>query len=280
MNNLDYTALYCANVDSRYGTDTKSTEYNIAQLREFLCDHSKVVVAFSGGVDSSYLLYMATKYCQDVKACFVQTPFQPQFELCDAQQVAKQLGVKLDVIPLDVMDNKCVVNNAHDRCYHCKLTIMTKLINIAKQGGYSCVIEGTNASDDIADRAGFKALQQLGVLSPLRMCGITKSIIRQQAHLYNLATADKHSYACLATRIPCGIIITRETLNKVEQCEQHLKQQFGLTVFRVRTDGQHAYLQSCHSQIQYVQDNWQAIQSAILQYFDSAELVSELHKED
>ena len=208
--------------------------YTVPQsLRAFFADHPRMALAFSGGVDSAYLLYAAKACGCDVAAFYAQSAFQPEFERRDAQRLAEQLDVPLNVVPLDVLAVAAVRDNPADRCYHCKKAIFTALLAAAEAQGYEAVMDGTNASDDTSDRPGMKALVELGVLSPLRLCGITKAQVREYSRAAGLFTWDKPAYACLATRIPTGTPITNEDLNRVEGAEAALFA-LGFSDFRVR----------------------------------------------
>lgn len=211
-------------------------------LHTFFQENPKVALAFSGGVDSAYLLYAATASGADVTAYYVQSAFQPTFEREDAERLACELGTKLRILPLDVLCDDTITANPTDRCYHCKKRIFTAIVQAARVDGYSLLIDGTNASDDDSDRPGIRALQELSVRSPLRECGITKAQVRTLSHEANLFTWDKPAYACLATRIPTGERITAEKLVKTEQAEQFL-QSLGFRDFRVRLLGESAKLQ-------------------------------------
>lgn len=208
--------------------------YTVPQsLRAFFADHPRMALAFSGGVDSAYLLYAARACGCDVAAFYAQSAFQPEFERRDAQRLAEQLDVPQNVVPLDVLTVAAVRDNPADRCYHCKKAIFTALLAAAEAQGYEAVMDGTNASDDTRDRPGMKALVELGVLSPLRLCGITKAQVREYSRAAGLFTWDKPAYACLATRIPTGTPITDEDLNRVEGAEAALFA-LGFSDFRVR----------------------------------------------
>lgn len=202
-------------------------------LFDFFKQHPKVALAFSGGVDSSYLLYAAKKAGADVQAYYVNAQFQPQFELEDAKKLAKQVKANLKIIPVDILNNEEVVLNPENRCYFCKQGIFGTILKNAQADGYTTIIDGTNASDDVNDRPGMKALQEMNVYSPLRLCGITKKQVRKYSQEAQLFTWNKPSYACLATRIPTGTAITQQRLNKVERCEDILFE-LGFTNFRVR----------------------------------------------
>ena len=192
-----------------------------------------MALAFSGGVDSSYLLYAARQLGADVKAYYVKTAFQPEFEYQDALRLASQLGADIQVLTLDVLACPDVTVNPKNRCYFCKQHIFGNILRQAKADGYDTVLDGTNASDQVSDRPGMKALQEMKVLSPLRLTGLTKAEIRSLSQEAGLFTWDKPSYACLATRIPTGTEITGADLARTEWAEDHLMS-LGFRDLRVR----------------------------------------------
>ena len=202
-------------------------------ITEFFQLHKRVAVAFSGGVDSAVLLLLAKKHAEHVKAYYVKSAFQPQFEYDDALEIARLLDVGFEVITADVLSDTEVTKNPSDRCYYCKKRIFSEIIRAAEKDGIKEVLEGTNASDNTDERPGFRALKELGVLSPLRECVYTKSDIRKIARENSLPVADKPSYACLATRIPTDTVITEKLLEKTENAEDILFS-LGFKNFRVR----------------------------------------------
>ena len=202
-------------------------------LQEFFTEHPKAALGCSGGVDSSYLLWAAVNAGADIAPYYIQTAFQPAFELEDAQRLCAQIGVKLNVIRLDALADPRVAANPANRCYYCKVGLFGALRARAKADGYDLLLDGTNASDDAGDRPGMKALREMEVRSPLRECGLTKAMIRQESRKAGLFTWDKPAYACLATRIPSGDAITAEKLLATERAEAFLFS-LGLTDFRVR----------------------------------------------
>ncbi len=216
-------------------------------LDEFFQAHPKVALGFSGGVDSSYLLYAAMRAGADVQAYFAKTQFQPEFELEDALKLGEQLGAKLTVLHYDVLP--AAGFNPPNRCYYCKTALFGALVERAKQDGYATIIDGTNVSDDAGDRPGMKALQEMQVLSPLRLCGLTKQEIREKSREAGLFTWNKPAYACLATRFPAGTEITAEGLQRVEQAERALFR-LGFTDFRVRVYHGAARIQLPESQME------------------------------
>ncbi|MCR4624525.1 MAG: ATP-dependent sacrificial sulfur transferase LarE [Lachnospiraceae bacterium] len=211
-------------------------------LQGFFTENPEVAIAFSGGVDSAYLLYAAKKYALKCRAYYVKTVFQPEFELNDAKRLAKELDADMTVIESEVLDDRTVASNPENRCYFCKKVICSMIREKAASDGFKVLLDGTNASDRADDRPGMKALLELEVRSPLRECGLTKDEIRKLSKEAGLFTWDKPAYACLATRIPAGEPITKEKLRAIEIAEDYLFSK-GYTDFRVRTVDGHARLE-------------------------------------
>lgn len=220
-------------------------------LLAFFKENQKAALGFSGGVDSSYLLYAGVQAGADIHPYYIKTAFQPQFELDDAERLCAQLGVPLTVLELDVLENEAVTANPPDRCYYCKTALFGALSARALADGYTLLLDGTNASDDAGDRPGMRALKELHVCSPLRECGLTKAEIRRLSREAGLFTWDKPAYACLATRIPSGDAITAEKLLATERAEAFLFS-LGLTDFRVRNYHGAARLQFPEAQLNAV----------------------------
>ena len=236
-------------------------------LQEFFTEHPKAALGFSGGVDSSYLLWAAVNAGADIAPYYIQTAFQPAFELEDAQRLCAQIGVKLNAIRLDALADPRVAANPANRCYYCKVGLFGALRARAKADGYDLLLDGTNASDDAGDRPGMKALREMEVRSPLRECGLTKAMIRQESRKAGLFTWDKPAYACLATRVPTGRTITSELLRRVEGAETALFA-LGFTDFRVRLYDEAARLQLPEGQLAKAVEQRQAIRQALAPWFD------------
>lgn len=248
------------------------------ELTEFFQSNPKLALAFSGGVDSAYLLYAGMKYGADIHAYYVKSAFQPQFELEDARRLASQLGAAMTVIDVDILSCADVTTNPPDRCYHCKQIIFRAIMKQAEEDGYDMLIDGTNASDDAGNRPGMRALRELEVRSPLRECGLTKEEIRRRSKQAGLFTWDKPAYACLATRIPAGEPITREKLARTEQAEDFLFS-LGFTDFRVRSIGDAARLQILSSQIGKLIIYRRSIVHELKKYYSSVMLDMEVRDE-
>ena len=220
-------------------------------LQEFFAENPRVAIAFSGGVDSSYLLYAALHYGARARAYYVNSAFQPAFELEDARRLAGELNADMKVLPVDVLASETVTANPPDRCYHCKQMIFRTILAAAEADGFTVLLDGTNASDDAGDRPGMRALRELSVRSPLRECGLTKRDVRMLSRDAGLFTWDKPAYACLATRIPSGDAITAKKLLATERAEAFLFS-LGLTDFRVRNYRGAARLQFPEAQLNAV----------------------------
>lgn len=238
------------------------------ELYSYLGRYKKVAIAFSGGVDSAYLVYAAKEAGCEVYAYFVKSPFQPEFELADAKELADSLGFHFTVERLDVLSVSEVAKNPKNRCYYCKKAIFTRILSLAEKDGCEVVFDGTNASDSADDRPGMKAIKELGVLSPLRICGLTKEEIRRRSKLAGLFTWDKPAYACLATRVPAGTEITAEMLTKIEKAEEALFQ-LGFSDFRVRLLPQGAKLQFPEAQFAKLLEQREAVLKALSPLFDN-----------
>ena len=237
------------------------------ELTDFFKNNKKCALGYSGGVDSAYLLYKAISLGVDIKPYFIKSAFQTESELKSAIDTAEGMGAKVSVIEADIFSSNNVINNDKNRCYHCKKHLFSQIINAAKKDGYETVIEGTNASDIISDRPGYKAITELGVLSPLLLCGVTKDILRCELKTAGIDIWDKSSSACLATRIPCGQLITSELLNKVKYSEELLRD-LGFNDFRVRIFNNATRIQLKSEQFAAAMQLRNQIYSGLSRYFD------------
>lgn len=208
-------------------------KYN--ELINYLKSLEKVVLAFSGGVDSTFLLKAAKEALGDnLKAVTIMSPYIPKWEIAEAKELVKELGVKHEIIEAPIIDS--IKFNPEDRCYLCKTAVFNMIIAVAKEQDYNYVIDGTNF-DDISDyRPGLRALKELEVKSPLLECKLTKAEIREFSKELNLKTWDKPSYACLLTRIPYGNELIVEDFEKIEKAERFMMS-IGFRAIRVRCHG-------------------------------------------
>ena len=237
-------------------------------LQAFFQANPRAALAFSGGVDSAYLLWAGRHWGCDLTAYYVRTAFQPEFEYEDARRLAEEVGVPLRVVEADVLSVPLAAANGPDRCYHCKRALFALLWEAARRDGHTLLLDGTNASDDAGDRPGMRALRELEVRSPLRECGLTKAEIQAQSKEAGLFTWNKPAYACLATRIPTGTAITAGDLERVEAAEGALFA-LGFTDFRVRLLSGAARIQLPADQWDRASEQREAIRKALSPRFDA-----------
>ncbi|MGC9002216.1 MAG: ATP-dependent sacrificial sulfur transferase LarE [Dictyoglomus sp.] len=207
----------------------------LEELKNFLRDCKKVVVAYSGGVDSTFLLKVAKDTLGDnVLAVTLISPIFPEREIKEAKRIAEELGVRHIILKNDeLLKHEEFIKNPPERCYICKKYNFQKIIEVAKENNIDCVLDGSNV-DDLKDyRPGKMALKELGILSPLLELGFSKEEIRRLSREFNLPTSEKPSLACLATRIPYGERIEIERLKRIEEGEDYLTK-LGFNQVRVR----------------------------------------------
>ncbi|MBO7654173.1 MAG: ATP-dependent sacrificial sulfur transferase LarE [Kiritimatiellae bacterium] len=220
--------------DNPLNADTK-----LKLLRERLRGIGSAVVAFSSGVDSTFLLRVAHEELGDrVVAATIRSHTFPKRELDTAAAFCRTEGIRHEIIDSEELNIPGFAENPPDRCYHCKKALFGKLLAFAKENGFAAVLEGSNMDDDGDYRPGRRAIRELGILSPLHDAGLTKAEIRALSREMGLPTAGKPSFACLASRFPYGERITAAGLERVEKAEQWLLDAgFGLTQLRVRSHG-------------------------------------------
>lgn len=202
-------------------------------LIEYLKKFPSVAVAFSGGVDSTFLLKAAKEALgQNVIAINVITPYVPSWEVIEAKETALEFGVNLEIIEAGILDS--IKNNPEDRCYHCKKFLFQSIINRAKILGINNVADGTNIDDTKEYRPGIKALKELNVVSPLKENNLTKAEIREFSRVLGISGWNKPACACFLSRIPYNTEITIEEINKIGSSEEYLRK-LGFQGARVRS---------------------------------------------
>lgn len=205
-------------------------------LIRFIISTKSAAVAFSGGVDSSFLCHAAAAALgKNAVAITIVSPMLPQSEIDWAKRIAALTGIKHILVNEDHIDEE-VAANPRDRCYYCKKIEFGKIIDTAREYNAEVVFDGSNM-DDLNDyRPGLRALAELKVCSPLREAGLNKAEIRELSKRFALPTWDKPAFACLASRIPYGERIDREKLSRIEKAEDFLRAE-GFVQFRVRSHG-------------------------------------------
>ncbi len=205
----------------------------LARVKNSLKKYPGVVVAFSGGVDSSLLLKIAKEALGGrVIAVTAVSPLHPQEELKEAKKIARKLHCPHLIIQSHALRNKKLVSNSRNRCYYCKKQLFTTFRRLARKYGYE-IIEASNVSDLRDYRPGLRALTELKVESPFIQAAINKKEIRILAKKFGLPNWNRPSMACLASRIPYGHKVSKKTLRRIESAEKYLKR-FQLTQIRVR----------------------------------------------
>lgn len=212
-----------------------SIHQKLARLHDQLSQMERVVVAFSGGVDSTFLLKVACDHlgAHQVLALTATSPTYPSYELQQARELAGEFGVEHLLIESNELEIPGYADNPPRRCYHCKHELFSRCLQEARKRGFTSVLDGSNL-DDLGDyRPGRDAVSELHIHSPLLEAGLTKADIRSLSRQLGLRTWDKQAFACLSSRFPYGTRITAERLRQIDHCETFLREA-GFRQYRVR----------------------------------------------
>jgi len=231
---------------------SENLKEKLEKLETIISGYGKLAVAFSGGVDSTLLLSVANSVLKEgLIAVMNKDAGVPERELREAKLFCEKQGIRLVFSDTDPLEIESYRYNAPDRCYHCKRAIFERIIDIARMYGIENVAEGSNTDDEGDYRPGLRAVSELGVKSPLRAAGLSKKDIREISKTLGLATFDKPSYACLASRFAYGEEITREKLRMIDLAEQFLID-LGFKEERVRLHGDVARIEVNPSYIEKI----------------------------
>jgi len=231
-------------------------------LKSIINKYPSAIIAFSGGVDSTFLASVAGEVLgKKVLLITASSSTYPKSEQCEAEKLASELGLPHRVIVSEETEIEGFADNPPERCYYCKRELFSKITAIAKQEGFAVVFDGSNA-DDLRDyRPGRKAVAELSVVSPLCEAKLTKQDIRALSKERGLKTADKPSYACLASRFPYGEKITIPKLDRVGQAEEGMRK-LGLRQFRVRSHQDVARIEVAAAELENAWNKRSAISAA------------------
>ncbi|MCM8827096.1 MAG: ATP-dependent sacrificial sulfur transferase LarE, partial [Candidatus Omnitrophica bacterium] len=212
----------------------KNLADKLNKLKEIILNMQSIIVAYSGGTDSTFLLRISQDVLKDrVLAVIVQSEIYPQREIKYAVRIAKDLKVPFLILRTEILKNKRFLRNSLKRCYFCKREVFSKIKKIAKEKKFAFVADGSNYDDLLDFRPGFKAGEEFEVRSPLIEAQFTKEEIRYVSKFLGLPTWNKPPLACLATRAPYGVRIERESLKRIDQAENYILS-MGIRQVRVR----------------------------------------------
>lgn len=245
-------------------TASSDWQSKCAALRADLSRYDSLVVAYSGGVDSSVLLLAAREVLGErVRAVIADSPSLPRRELSSALDTARAIGIEPVIATTEELNDPRYAANAGDRCYWCKSALFDAMRAWAAREGVTTLAFGEIADDRLDHRPGARAAAEFGVVAPLAVAGFTKQDVRRFAAERGLRVAEKPASACLSSRLPVGTVVTRERLARIEAAENALKDA-GLRVVRVRDHGTQARVEVGREEFEACQARWSELEPLVL----------------
>ena len=219
------------------GSESSKGSTKLDRLKGLIASYGSVLVAFSGGLDSTFLVKVAHDVLGDSAVAFtIVSPLVPSMEREEAARLARTIGVRQIVKRLNPLQDPVLLSNPRDRCFHCKLNLYSEGLKTAAEHNLAVFMDGTTAEDTESDRPGLRAIKELGIRTPLADAGFTREEVRFYSRELGLPTWNKPSQSCLATRIPYGDKLDESTLLRLDQCERSLWE-LGFSQVRARLHG-------------------------------------------
>lgn len=255
MGILFWEVVGLSNTQTTAAIERPVEEEKLQMLETILKEMGNVVVAYSGGVDSTFLTAVASRVLKDrCLAVTARSSTYPARELSESIELARQLGFQQVLVDSEELDIGGFCENPPDRCYYCKKELFNKLSEQASKRGFGWIADGSTVSDLTDHRPGARSAREAGVRSPLEEAGLTKEDIRKLSERMGIPTAHKPAFACLASRFPYGEVITREKLTRVERAEDFLFGE-GFTQLRVRSHDDMARIEVSPEEIHLLVEN-------------------------
>ncbi len=224
------------------------------EIIQELLSNKKVIIGFSGGVDSTLLAFLSSKFAKETLLVTVENELITEEELEELKKIKEILGLPLRIIHINQLKDSNFIKNDSNRCYYCKKTILSYLEEIKVKEGYDIILEGTNYSDLTEPRPGYNAVKEKNAISPFVESHLTKAEIREISKVIGLPTWNKVPTPCTASRFLTGTPITRQSIKRIQEAEKFLKRRFGFEIIRVRYDGKKAIIQALRKDLPVITD--------------------------